>query len=221
MQRGGPHPLRAAALVRLRALPAADAACARRDARARARLRLPGAGRAAARGASAITGLPGVPTIFQVLARRCAGLAERELPDLRFLTNAGAALPAATVAGGAPRPSRTPRLYSMYGLTECKRVSYLPPDQLDARPDVGRDRDPRHRGVDRGRGRRASSAPGEVGELMVRGPHVMQGYWGDPRSHGERLRPGRWPWERVLATGDLFRADERGLPVLRRAAATT
>jgi len=38
----------------------------------------------------------------------------------------------------------------------------------------------------------------------------MQGYWGDPEATAARLRPGRWPWERVLATGDLFRRDEDG-----------
>jgi acyl-CoA synthetase (AMP-forming)/AMP-acid ligase II len=54
------------------------------------------------------------------------------------------------------------------------------------------------------------AAPGVVGELMVRGPHVMQGYWGSEEATARRLRPGRWPWERVLATADLFRADERG-----------
>jgi acyl-CoA synthetase (AMP-forming)/AMP-acid ligase II len=45
---------------------------------------------------------------------------------------------------------------------------------------------------------------------MVRGPHVMQGYWNEPAATEERLRPGRWPWDRVLATGDLFRTDEEG-----------
>ena len=54
------------------------------------------------------------------------------------------------------------------------------------------------------------SARARSGELMIRGGHVMQGYWNDPEMTAERLRPGRWPWERVLATGDLFRADEDG-----------
>ena len=154
-----------------------------------------------------ITGLPGVPTVFQVLIS-LRGLADRELPHLRFLTNAGAALPAATIAE-VRRTFSGARLYSMYGQTECTRVCYLPPEQLDARPtSVGVPIPGTETWVEDGEGRVA--AVGEIGELMVRGPHVMQGYWKDPQGTTERLRPGRWPWERVLATGDLFRQDPEG-----------
>jgi acyl-CoA synthetase (AMP-forming)/AMP-acid ligase II len=52
--------------------------------------------------------------------------------------------------------------------------------------------------------------PGEVGELVVRGSHVMQGYWNDPKATAERYRLGRYPAERLLYTGDLFTADEEG-----------
>ena len=45
---------------------------------------------------------------------------------------------------------------------------------------------------------------------MVRGPHVMQGYWNDLEATAKRLRPGRWPWERELMTGDLFKRDAEG-----------
>ena len=38
----------------------------------------------------------------------------------------------------------------------------------------------------------------------------MQGYWRDPERTAERMRPGRWPWEPVIATGDLFRRDDEG-----------
>jgi len=51
---------------------------------------------------------------------------------------------------------------------------------------------------------------GEVGELVVRGSHVMQGYWGDAQATAQRYRPGRYPAERFLYTGDLFRTDEDG-----------
>ena len=53
-------------------------------------------------------------------------------------------------------------------------------------------------------------ASGEVGELHVRGAHIMQGYWGNDGLTATKLRPGRWPWERTMATGDLFRIDEDG-----------
>jgi acyl-CoA synthetase (AMP-forming)/AMP-acid ligase II len=52
--------------------------------------------------------------------------------------------------------------------------------------------------------------PGVVGELVIRGGHVMQGYWGDPQASERALRPGPFPWEKVLYTGDLFRTDDEG-----------
>jgi long-chain acyl-CoA synthetase len=155
-----------------------------------------------------ITGLPGVPTIFQVLASAGAGGVAHDLPELRFLTNTAAALPPATIeAIRAAFPQA--RLYSMYGLTECKRVSYLPPEQLDARPEsVGIPIPGTETWIEDDAGNRLP--PGEVGELIVRGAHVMQGYWNDPATTAERLRPGRWPWEQELLTGDLFRQDDEG-----------
>ena len=154
-----------------------------------------------------VTGLPGVPTVFQVLLS-LRGLADRELPALRFLTNTGAALPKPTVEA-IRRTFPNARLFSMYGLTECKRATYLPPDQLEARPtSVGIPIPGTEAWVEDEQGNVAG--PSQVGELMIRGSHVMQGYWNDPEATAERLRPGRWPWERVLASGDLFRCDEEG-----------
>ncbi len=155
----------------------------------------------------AITVLPGVPTLFHVLCG-LRGLGERKLPALRLLTNTGQALTGATIAA-IRRTFPGAALVSMYGLTECKRVSYLPPEELDRRPaSVGHaipGTEAWVAGEDGG-----VAAPGEVGELLVRGAHVMQGYWNAPEATAERLRPGRWPWERTLATGDLFRTDEQG-----------
>jgi long-chain acyl-CoA synthetase len=157
--------------------------------------------------AEKVTGLPGVPTVFVVLLS-LRGLADREFPDLRFLTNTGAALPEPTIEAIRSTFPRA-RLYSMYGLTECKRATYLPPDQLDARPtSVGIPIPGTEAWIEDEEGN--VLGPGEVGELTIRGSHVMQGYWDDPEATAERLRPGRWPWERVLASGDLFRADEEG-----------
>ena len=154
-----------------------------------------------------ITGLPGVPTIFQVLSA-ALGETAPDLPELRFITNTAAALAPATIeALRAAFPGA--RLFSMYGLTECKRVSYLPPEQLDARPEsVGIPIPGTEVWIEDDAGARLP--PGEVGELIVRGAHVMQGYWNDPEATVQRLRPGRWPWERELKTGDMFRTDDDG-----------
>jgi len=101
------------------------------------------------------------------------------------------------------------RIFSMYGLTECKRVSYLPPDQIDARPDsVGRGMPNEEVYIVNDQG--DPVGPNVVGELVIRGANVMQGYWGMPEATERVLRPGRFPWERVLHSGDLFWKDEEG-----------
>ncbi|MEH3145240.1 MAG: AMP-binding protein [Methylobacterium frigidaeris] len=160
--------------------------------------------RAAAEG---VTGLPLVPTMAALLLR-LRDLAPGALPSLRYVTNTAAALPPAHIARlQALFP--TARLYSMYGLTECKRCTWLPPAELARRPDsvgiaipgteayvVGED------------GRRLG--PGETGELVIRGPHVMAGYWENEAATEAALRPGPYPWERVLHTGDLFTTDAEG-----------
>jgi long-chain acyl-CoA synthetase len=157
--------------------------------------------------AEGVTGFPGVPTVFAMLLR-FPELLRRGLPALRYLTNTAAALPTRHIQelqAAFPRA----RVFSMYGLTECKRVSYLPPEELRRRPSsvgvaipntevyvVGED------------GRRVS--PGEVGELVVRGSHVTRGYWREPELTAQRFRPGPWPGETVLHSGDLFKTDEEG-----------
>ena len=154
-----------------------------------------------------ITGLPGVPTVFGVLLT-LRGLAERSFPELRFLTNAGAGLPTATVAE-VRRTFPDADLVLMYGQTECIRVSYLPPDQVDERPASSGVAIPGTEAwIEDDEGN--VLGPGEVGELVVRGEHVMRGYWQDPGASAHRLREGPRPEERVMGTNDLFRCDEEG-----------
>jgi long-chain acyl-CoA synthetase len=154
-----------------------------------------------------ITGLPGVPTVFALLLT-LKSLAERPLPHLRFLTNAGAALPTPALEQVRKTfPNAT--LYSMYGQTECIRTCYLPPEQLDVRPgSVGVPIPGSETWIEDDEGNRLG--PDVVGELCVRGPHVMQGYWQNPGATAQRVREGRNPGERVLATNDLFKTDEEG-----------
>ncbi|MBN1908300.1 MAG: AMP-binding protein [Pirellulales bacterium] len=154
-----------------------------------------------------VTGFPFVPTMASMLLQMDLG--EYNLRGLRYLTSAGAALPVEHIErlrGLLPDV----RLYVMYGLTECARASYLPPEELDRRPgSVGRGIPNQEWAIVDADGHRIG--PGVTGELVIRGPHVMQGYWNMPEATAAVLRPGPFDDPRpVLFTGDLFTADEDG-----------
>jgi long-chain acyl-CoA synthetase len=135
-------------------------------------------------------------------------LDQHDLSSLRMITSAAAALPP---AHSTKLRERLPgvRLFVMYGQTECKRISWLDPADLPRHADsVGRGlAGQQHRVItDDG----ADAAPGELGELIVRGPHVMQGYWRKPLETAAKLRAaadGALPW---MHTGDTFSIDEEG-----------
>jgi amino acid adenylation domain-containing protein len=154
-----------------------------------------------------VTGFPCVPTMMAILLQM-EKLSGEELSSVRYITNTGAALPPAYI----PRLKRifpNARIYSMYGLTECKRVSYLPPDLIEKKPDsVGIPMPNTEVFVvdEHGHFKERDA----VGELVVRGSNVMQGYWNDPDATARVLKPGRYQWEKVLYTGDMFRIDEDG-----------
>jgi amino acid adenylation domain-containing protein len=154
-----------------------------------------------------VTGLPLVPTMAAMILQM-RELTPGFLPSLRYISNTAAALPPAHIER---LRSLFPgvRLYSMYGLTECKRCTYLPPEELDRRPgSVGIAIPNTEAFVVDDNGQRVP--PGIAGELVIRGPHVMQGYWRNEAATERTLRPGPNPWEKVLYTGDLFRTDEDG-----------
>jgi amino acid adenylation domain-containing protein len=153
-----------------------------------------------------VTAFPGVPTMFAVLAQM--GEMKRDLSGVRFVTSTAAALPPAHIEA-IRRIFPRARLFSMYGLTECKRCTYLPPEDLDRKPgSVGIAIPNTELWIEDGAGKRLG--PGEVGELVIRGATVMRGYWRKPEATAERLRPGPLPGERVLHTGDLCKLDEDG-----------
>ncbi|MBC8876201.1 MAG: AMP-binding protein [Planctomycetes bacterium] len=152
------------------------------------------------------TGFPLVPTISAILLQMDLG--KYDLSHLRYVSNTGAALPSEHIFQLRELFPHV-QVYSMYGLTECKRVSYLPPEDVDQRPtSVGRGMPNEEVYIVDENDRRV--APGVVGELVVRGSNVMRGYWELPEETGRMLRPGPLPNEKVLYTGDLFRMDEDG-----------
>jgi long-chain acyl-CoA synthetase len=153
-----------------------------------------------------VTGFAGTPTIYALLLR--FDLAPFDLTNLRYLTNAAAGLPVEHVRRvRAAFPQA--RFYSMHGLTEVVRTLYLPPDLTDQKPaSVGVPMPGTEAWILDESGQRAG--PETVGELVIRGRHVMRGYWRNPEATARRFRPGPIPGEQICHTGDLFKTDADG-----------
>jgi acyl-CoA ligase (AMP-forming) (exosortase A-associated) len=160
-----------------------------------------------------VTVLPGVPPLWlQLLATEM--FRAEPLPRLRAMTNTGGRLPVEAVRA-LRRAQPQAELFLMYGLTEAFRSTYLPPNEVDRHPDsighaipgaeilvLREDLTP--------------CGPGEIGELVHRGPTVALGYWDDPEATAKVFRPnplcppGAPDGERVVFSGDLVRRDEAG-----------
>lgn len=152
--------------------------------------------------AQSVTGFYGVPATYSVLLSHSDFL-RRAWQHLRYLACAGGALPASTVQRLADALPDT-ALYLMYGQTEAvARLSVLPPKETLVRPrSIGRGLSGVELSVVDDDGRRVE--PGVVGQLVARGPNVMQGYWNDPQETSRALRDG------MLWTGDLATVDDQG-----------
>lgn len=153
-----------------------------------------------------VTGFPGVPTIFAVIAEMKS--LTHDFGRVRYVTNTAAALPVKHITMLQDMFPRA-RIYSMYGLTECKRCTYLPPAELARRPtSVGVAIPNTELWIVDDAGERVPA--NVVGQLVIRGATVMRGYWGKPEATARKLKPGPLPGERVLYTGDLCRLDDEG-----------
>ena len=161
-----------------------------------------------------ITGLAGVPTLWALLAQPSSTLHKTAVPALRYITNTGGAMPQAVLATLRRLLTNT-QIYLMYGLTEAFRSTYLPPEQLDRRPtSMGKAIPDTEILVVSEEGKPCK--PGEVGELVHRGPTVSMGYWGQPELTAKVLRPHPFALEelgnpeRVCYSGDMVKMDEEG-----------
>jgi len=155
-----------------------------------------------------VTGWPIVPTIAAMLCRQ-NNLSQHDFSRLRYITSTGQVLPTNHIAR-LREAFPGAKIYSMYGLTECKRVSYLHPDQIEKRPGSVGKAMPNTEVYIVDDAENEMTEAGKPGELVVRGSNVMQGYWNLPEATARVLRPGRYPGEKVLYTGDLFKKDEEG-----------
>lgn len=139
--------------------------------------------------ATGATAFSGVPTVYAIL-NDAPGTERFDLAGLRFCVCGAAPMPV-EVFETFERKFHT-RILEGYGLTEATCASSVNP--LDRRK-VGSIGVPLP-----GQDMRVA----EDGEILIRGPNVMQGYWKRPEATAEALRDG---W---LHTGDLGRVDEDG-----------
>ena len=154
-----------------------------------------------------VTGFPGVPTIFAILAE-LKTIKQHDFSKVRFVTNTAAALGEKHIHM-LQEVFPAARVYSMYGLTECKRCTYLPPADLARKPaSVGIAIPNTELWIVDEKGERVG--PNTVGQLVIRGATVMKGYWEKPEATAKKLKPGPLPGEQVLWTGDHCRIDDDG-----------
>jgi amino acid adenylation domain-containing protein len=157
--------------------------------------------------AEGVTGFPGVPTIYSILAE-LKSLKDYDLSKIRYVTNTAAALPVKHILM-LKDIFPTARIYSMYGLTECKRCTYLPPKDIDRKPSsVGIAIPNTEMWIVDEDGNKVPA--GTVGQLVIRGATVMKGYWEKPEATAKKLKPGPIHGEQVLYTGDHCKMDEEG-----------
>jgi acyl-CoA ligase (AMP-forming) (exosortase A-associated) len=159
-----------------------------------------------------ITGLTAVPPLYIQLARMPWPGSITE--HLRYFANTGGRMPLEVLKALRDRVPKT-KPFLMYGLTEAFRSTYLPPEQIDRRPDsIGKAIPNAEILVLREDG--TPCKPNEPGELVHRGALVAMGYWNDAEKTAERFRPlpGRDPGlvlpEIAVFSGDTVRADDEG-----------
>jgi long-chain acyl-CoA synthetase len=148
-----------------------------------------------------VTRLFGVPTMFIALLNDEAGRAA-DYSTLRACRTNAAPLPPTVKASFDALVGR-PVLVEGYGLTETSPLTHANPIARAKAGSIGvplPDTDARIVGLETG----ADVEPGESGELLIRGPQVMRGYWNRPEATAQVLRDG---W---LSTGDVAVMDDEG-----------
>lgn len=153
-----------------------------------------------------VTGLAAIPTLWNRLSK--LDWPEPCVASLRYLTSSGGTMPVATTRSLQKKLPYT-QIILMYGLTEAFRSTYLPPDQLDQRPDsIGIPIPGAELYVLDQNGR--PCPPGKPGELVHAGPLVTLGYWRDGEKTAQRFRPLPWNNTNAVWSGDRVRQDESG-----------
>ena len=145
----------------------------------------------------------GVPTMYVALNNQKENI-EAVLKDVSFFNSGGAAMPVQQLHLFEERTGC--KLYEGYGLSEASPVTHNNPAFAERKVGtIGLPLPGTLAAIVRDGENGLEFLPaGEVGELAIKGPQVMKGYWGRPEATADVLKEG---W---LLTGDLSRMDEEG-----------
>jgi amino acid adenylation domain-containing protein len=158
-----------------------------------------------------ITGLPVMPVILsQMFDKRLKTSADTlDFSSLRYVCSTGGRL-SSDMIHDLRRTFPDTKVYSMFGLTEAFRGTYLDPEKLATHPkSIGKSIPGCEVMVLDEQGNEC--APMEVGELVQRGATVTKGYWRDPDNTARVFRAHpRWPGETLVFSGDSAYRDEDG-----------
>ncbi|WP_434140891.1 acyl--CoA ligase (plasmid) [Pseudomonas luteola] len=155
-----------------------------------------------------VTAMHVFPPVFFLLANTGTECQVR-VPSLRYISSSGQALHTRHIQRIRKALPQV-QIFSNYGLTECKRVSYLSPEEIDRRPtSVGKplpgvslylldEQD------------QVIYQPGEVGELLVTSDYLMLEYWNMPEANAKAFIYDAFGHSRLYRTGDLFKQDAEG-----------
>ncbi|BCP66627.1 long-chain-fatty-acid--CoA ligase [Thermus thermophilus] len=147
-----------------------------------------------------VTHFPGVPTLY-VAFNNFPGIEKRNVKSIRICLSGAAPLPVEVAKRFEELTGA--RLIEGYGLSEASPVTHSNPVLgLIKKGSIGMPFPSVDAKVVDEEGRELP--PGEVGELAVKGPNVMKGYWNRPEETQKTLKDG---W---LFTGDLAKMDEDG-----------
>ena len=148
------------------------------------------------------TSFPGVPTMY-VAINSVPNAEEYGVGSIRFCNSGGAPMPLEVMEAFEQRFGAT--IIEGYGLSETSPVTHVNPATGLRKPGtIGipvPDTDAEIVDIDTGT---RVLPPGEPGELRIRGPQVMAGYWGMPEETADTMRDG---W---FYTGDIATMDEDG-----------
>lgn len=154
-----------------------------------------------------VTAIPLVPSMVGLL-QKAISIAKYDYSTVRYVTNTGAALSIDHISI-LKNIFPNAEIFSMYGLTECKRCTYLPPKYIETKPTSVGIAIPNTELwiVDENNNK---VGPNVVGQLVIRGETIMKYYWNNPIATKEKLKYDPYYDEYLLYTGDFAELDQEG-----------